>query len=538
MREGLPHQPFGRLTLKLTTLVTALFFFTGAEALTLPDLLRAASDTHPTIQAARQGINAANEDLDAAQRQYWPTFSASVESGPTNSTEAPARLLRAEQTLWDFGRTKANVSVSERSVDVASAALEAQRQTIGLQVIDAWRTLQASYGRINVSQNMLKQLASHESMMLRRVAGELSTQIDLDLVRSRILQGRVELTQAQTSVQVSITRLQNLTGLQNLETALSTPPPLPSRADLDKQSQLLNQVDWDAAANRQPAVTRAIEEMHVGNERINAKAAESRPQIYARLDQTINGRKDTGAYIGVRYTPGAGFSTWVEARALAARALALEESAQAARIEARQTLDLDRDDLRDNGVRAQALDLAVQGAQRVFESYERQFTAGRKSWIDLMNAVREVAQNAYTLVDTRAAQASALYRLQLRVDPEMIGVPVDLSLESTPGGDGTKPGSKVVDAPAEIASSRAEIVSETTPVLKPADLHVEVLPAMADSAAEAPPALPPVSSLSEAPIEVTQSRDEVQAEAIPSLRVARSISWPTSAQVQAAIASP
>lgn len=182
----------------------------------------------------------------------------------------------------------------------------------------------------------------------------------------------------------------------------------------------------DALSHRRipAAVVKAQEEFRAGKERINAKSAEAFPQVYARLDQAVGGRRETAAYVGLRYSPGAGFSTAVEANALAARALALELSVQAAQIDARQTLDVDRDDLRDNGVRAQALEAAVQGAERVFESYERQFTAGRKSWIDLMNAVREVAQNAYSLVDAHSAQAAALYRLQLRTNPEMIDVAV------------------------------------------------------------------------------------------------------------------
>ena len=408
-------------------LIAAFCFSYDAQALSLSEMLRAASEAHPTIQAARQSVNAANDDVDVARRRYWPTFSASIESGTTNSVEAPTRLLRAEQTLWDFGLTSATVKVSERAVDVAGAALGVQRQSIELQVIDALRTLQAGYGRIRVSEEMLKTLELNESMMMRRVAGELSTNIDLDLVRSRILQARVELTQAQTSVEVSITRLQNLTGLKNLKSALSEPPPLPSKAQLDKRFQLIEQTDWDVVANRQPAVLRAVEEMRQGIERINVKAAESRPQIYARLDQAVNNRRDTAAYIGLRYSTGAGFANIVEERALASRALALEQMAQAARIEARQTLDVDADDLRDNKVRAQSLEAAVQGAQRVFESYERQFAAGRKTWLDLMNALREVAQNAYSLADANAAQAAALHRLQLRVDPDLIDVAVDMT---------------------------------------------------------------------------------------------------------------
>jgi adhesin transport system outer membrane protein len=415
------------LSFRLTMLTTALLLATGAQAVTLPELLRAAAATHPTVQSARQSVNAATEDVEAVRRQYWPTMSATLEQGRLTSVGGPTRLLRADQTLWDFGRIKANVAASEHTVDATAAALEGQQQAIGLQVIEAWRTLQGSYGRLRISEEMLQRLQAHESMMLRRVAGELSTQVDLDLVRSRILQGRVEVTQAKTSIKVAITRLQNLTGLPNLDGMLAVPPPLPTRTEIDARFQLLLKlIDWDDAANRQPAVVKAQEEFRAGQERINAKSAEAFPQVYARLDQAVSGRKETAAYLGLRYSPGAGFSTAVEANALAARALALELSVQAARIDARQTLDVDRDDLRDNGVRAQALESAVQGAQRVFESYERQFTAGRKSWIDLMNAVREVAQNAYSLTDAHAAQAAALYRLQLRTNPELIDVAVAL----------------------------------------------------------------------------------------------------------------
>lgn len=416
--------------LRLTALTTVLLLAANAQALTLPELLRAATTTHPTVQSARQSVNAAVEDVEAARRQYWPTLSATLEKGRLTSIEGQTRLLRADQILWDFGRIKANVAASEHTVDATSAALEGQQQAIGLQVIEAWRTLQGSHGRLRTSEEMLRRLQAHESMMLRRVAGELSTQVDLDFVRSRILQGRVEVAQAKTSIKVAITRLQNLTGLPNLSGVLSVPPPLPSRAEIDARFQLLlRQTDWDDAANRQPAVVKAQEEFRSGKERINAKSAEAFPQVYARLDQAVGGHKETAAYIGLRYSPGAGFATAVEANALAARALALELSVQAAQIDARQSLDIDRDDLRDNGVRAQALEAAVQGAERVFESYERQFTAGRKSWIDLMNAVREVAQNAYSLAEAHSAQAAALYRLQLRTNPGLIDVAVALPNE-------------------------------------------------------------------------------------------------------------
>jgi len=62
---------------------------------------------------------------------------------------------------------------------------------------------------------------------------------------------------------------------------------------------------------------------------------------------------------------------------------------------------------------AQALSLA--GSQRVLASYERQFQAGRKTWQDLLNAAREVAQNEFSLTDAQSTIQGAMYRLQVRL---------------------------------------------------------------------------------------------------------------------------
>lgn len=48
-------------------------------------------------------------------------------------------------------------------------------------------------------------------------------------------------------------------------------------------------------------------------------------------------------------------------------------------------------------------------------SYERQFQAGRKTWQDLLNAAREVAQNEFNLSDAQSAMQGAMYRLQVRL---------------------------------------------------------------------------------------------------------------------------
>ena len=55
----------------------------------------------------------------------------------------------------------------------------------------------------------------------------------------------------------------------------------------------------------------------------------------------------------------------------------------------------------------------------MLESYERQFQGGRKSWLDLLNAVRELVQNEYSLAEAKASLMAAIYKFQIRADLPM-----------------------------------------------------------------------------------------------------------------------
>ena len=51
----------------------------------------------------------------------------------------------------------------------------------------------------------------------------------------------------------------------------------------------------------------------------------------------------------------------------------------------------------------------------VLASYERQFQANRKTWLDLLNQVRELAQNEYALVDAQASLVGSRLRLEINM---------------------------------------------------------------------------------------------------------------------------
>lgn len=387
----------------------------SARVLNLAYLLDQAAQAHPTLQAARLDVRASAEDLQAIQRQRWPTVTAVLETKSTNTTVTSNRALRLEQNLWDGGRTSARIREAETNISVNEARIYMQNQTLSMQIIGAWQNLLSADGRIQVARDTLDQLHKYRQQMTRRVTADVSPPIDLELVQSRILQTEVELTQARNARQVALGKLEQYSGVEGLSSLQQRAPEAPGLAQTEPAAKQLAVLDWFTVASQHPDVHKARKDAQVAQQRIEAKRAEQWPQVYLRLDQPMGStNNDLTGFVGLRYTPGAGLTTGIEAQALASRAASLEQTVDTAMRNVLEALYTDRDELVTSRTRMQALDKSVQGSRAVLESYGRQFTAGRKTWQDLLNAVRELAQNQYNLVDAHASMVSAMYRLQIR----------------------------------------------------------------------------------------------------------------------------
>jgi adhesin transport system outer membrane protein len=63
--------------------------------------------------------------------------------------------------------------------------------------------------------------------------------------------------------------------------------------------------------------------------------------------------------------------------------------------------------------RTQAIQGALSASQSVLESFERQFNAGRKTWLDLMTVAKDVAQNEMQLAELRGAELQTSWHLHI-----------------------------------------------------------------------------------------------------------------------------
>jgi adhesin transport system outer membrane protein len=397
-----------------------------AAGLSLPVLLAAVEDAHPALRSARLQARAAEQNVAAVQRQRWPSVGLVLESAASGGSGASAstRQLRLEQALWDFGRVSSLVAESRAQAGVSQTQLALARQDLLLQAVQAWQQLLGGLGRERVAQRALVLLQGYRSQMQRRVDAGASAPIDLELVEARVLQAQADVAAASSMVQQASSRLEQLSGLgpvaprvQGLEVAQVLVQALP-------RVQRLLALDVALLASEHPAVQRARQELEVLNRRLDAKKAEQWPQLYLRLDQPLDrvaGQPSTSTriFVGLRYVPAAGLAGQAEVQSLATRLEGQAFAADTAQREVLQALLADREELLSASARLEGLQLSVASARAVQASYQRQFEAARKSWLDLLNTVRDLSSSEYALAEAQVALLGALSRLQLRLGAQV-----------------------------------------------------------------------------------------------------------------------
>ena len=413
LQQAATAHAFARSRVMTLVAFSALLACAGAGAQTLDELRAAARNNHPAIKSARLGVDAAGKEVDAASARYLPSLSIVLEGGGKDLVAEPSRYLRLEQKVWDGGATAAGVDLAKQSAELARSRVPEQEQDIDLQVISAWQTLQSANGRVVVADRLLKLLSDHEAMMTRRVQSELSTQVELQLVQAQVMQARLDRRKALLNASLAKLRLEQLTGIEGLRNTLSSPASEGVPERFAAEAQAFQGTDWAALANRQPTVRRAEKELLAAQSRIETKRSELRPQLYARVDRGLGSGGTTAAFVGVRYSTGAGFAASSEVDALIARAASLEGARDAARLEVLQAMLNDANEIQENLQRYKSLVVSVESARQIHESYVRQFTAAKKSWLDVMNAMRELSQNEYALNDVQHNFFGLLQRLRV-----------------------------------------------------------------------------------------------------------------------------
>jgi adhesin transport system outer membrane protein len=362
-----------------------------------------AVQTHPSIAAAKAAANAAGADVRAAKWQRFPNFSIEgfLFDQSRNSLQAQAVV---DQPLWTGGRISASI---ERAGARQSAALAVYNETI---LAIAQSTAQSFYEVQRWRERgtlLVISLEQHERMvasMERRVAQEVSPLSDLELARARALQIGQQIYQADAQKRSALTRFYELIGDSSV--TLGTLPPSP--ASWPK----LEDADVTAEAlSFSPSLQRLRSEAKSAGAEAHIARASILPQLSGQYSYSENFGHRVG--VALKVQSDGGFSRFAAADAANQRMRASELQISAGERQLRDELQALLREYEAATLRLDGSQSAASAAQRVMESYMRQFTSGRRTWLDVMNAVREATSAEIDALDARIAAQSSLVRISL-----------------------------------------------------------------------------------------------------------------------------
>ena len=378
--------------------------------LQIDELISHAVQTHPLVGSAVADKQATAEGVTAAKLGFLPTPSIqSTHDG--NDGQVTSLVIR--QPLWTGGRLTASVNQAINDDKAAAAYILERQNEVAKNTIDIWRDYIYALSLQDLYTTNISQLNEFEQMMTRRVSQGVSARIELDLVKNRILQDQNALHGAIEQQKIAEARLEQLIG-----------QPLSHRAGSLQLAELIEVIKLGSAdfanlafgnaSQTHPSVIRQHYAVESAKHEVIAQRASRYPTVFVQFENDYYHRSRRHAddvMFGLSYDPGAGFSNLALARASEARVHSLTQSQEASRRSVMENIQTQYQQFVSARDQEQSLVAAVVGSQIVLDSYRRQFIAGRKSWLEVLNAVRDRSQYVQQLRQTQAQMIASYYKL-------------------------------------------------------------------------------------------------------------------------------
>ena len=350
---------------------------------------------HPSIRAKRSEVAAARSDLSAAKWSTFPELSFSSQAVYNNEN---TRVVTLSQPIWTGGQVSAGIELAEASVDVAQGEMGAQQSEIIKDAVAAFFNVVAADKKLSIYRSNIHEHERLVGIITRRSSAQTSPEVDVMLARARLAQAISQEAQIKTNLYVAQAELEQLLGQQidsvrfggNEERFFD---PL-SRPLVDLEAQAINYSPYLDVLTA--SVSRA-------DANVRLARAEGRPKVALgyekRYGEVLFGQEREQIYLGLNYQPGAGLSS---ARRLTS-AKSRRQSAVMDRVAAERELrrDLQMLLMQHQSAKNQiktSKDLVL-ATQEVVSSYLRQYSVGRKSWLDALNAQRESVQARDALIN-------------------------------------------------------------------------------------------------------------------------------------------
>lgn len=407
----------------LTALALAGLLVLGVQARAqgLEDALRTALRLHPAVGGKQAQLAAKAYGSDAVRSLRYPTLTAQAQqyasaprTGENSSGPSSPTTLRARQALWAFGRIDSQIAFADAETEAERADLRrVQRQLLENTAL-AYAAVLSSRQRLQIATEHSQALAHLHGQIQRREQGQLASRADVSLAATRLAQSQARQQRFEGELEIALSDLLALTQ-QPVAAEWPVAPPLTTLPGIEavREMALAHSAEL---AHKQQLVARA----RAGVDQVKTSAL---PTVYLQADRVYGQpgySKDSRFSVVLEGAlEGMGFAARGQSQAAQAQLQAAQQDLLSAKNDAERTVRRLTSSRQMLGglVATQAASLVDLGA--LLASYKRQYEAGTKSWLDVLNTQREMNELQLQQVQTEAewlAQSLQLAALIGRFD--------------------------------------------------------------------------------------------------------------------------
>lgn len=396
----------------ITCLITTIGFASDVCKTDSNELLSELLTNHPSIKMSQEVIKGAKERIDSAFWGFFPTPSVDVSAKDSDRYTTVARL---DQPIWTGGKltSKYDMATSKEKENIE------ELQETSYKLIENYLNILENYLQSKNSlvelEEGLANLNKFDEMLDRRMDAGVSSNSDKDLLNARIEQISSDMILAKNRFKVATLQLELLIDKKiNCEINSKDINILHSNNIEDSIKRLLD---------FHPSLKKSTFQIETAKYELEHTEASIMPNVSLRAEHregdlySSNYDKSNDqdiVYVAFTATTNAGLSNLSDRAAARIKINEIEYQKKAVEKELIDSLLNDYNNYEITKSRIKVIKRSVDSAQNVLDSYTRLFLAGKKQWLDLVNASREVMQYKVELSKLMVSKNILSYKLALK----------------------------------------------------------------------------------------------------------------------------
>lgn len=396
----------------LLTTVSTVSFASEVCKTDSDELLSQLLSNHPSVKMSQEVIKGAKERVDSAYWGFFPTPSVDVSGKDSDRNTTVARL---DQPIWTGGKltSKYDMATSKEKENVY------ELEENSYKLIESYLNILESYlqskSNIIELQEGADNLSKFSEMLDRRMEVGVSSTSDKDLLSARIEQVSSDKMLAKNKYKVATLQLELILDRKiNCDIDFRD---IPSTQNSDIEESIKKLLEFHPSLKKTSAQIETSKFEQDSTEasimpNLNLRVERREGDLYS--DNYDKSNDQNIVYLAFTATTRAGLSSISDIAAAKIKINEIEYRKKTIEKELIDSLLSDYNNYEIAKNRINILQRSVDSAQNVLDSYTRLFLAGKRQWLDLVNASREVMQYKIELSNLYVTKSILSYKLALK----------------------------------------------------------------------------------------------------------------------------